>query len=318
MSVGVHYGTFVEKSMKNFHFCISGNNEILFRSEEDYIRGFNTLAIAVASTGSFLNAEAFMSTHVHACIRTDNIQNFINSFWKSYTRYFNSKYHRRGSLGGSPFIVEIEGFHHWLTAICYVLRNPVHHGVAPTPFAYRHCSANAIFRKETGKHIEPEFLPRKSYYRFLPKGVRCPSGYEMDTSGMIMRETVLDLSDIEHKFGTPRSFLFYMNRLSGEEWKREQEKDNNGTTPVSLELIEKSSTIQSLSEMLRHEHGRSDYKRMTDIELCELIDRKIMEYHNGRTVYELSPLEKQLLLRQTCSSIAISAERVSRCLVSTL
>ena len=303
--------------MKNFHFCISGNDELLFRTEDDYIRGFNTLAMAVANTDSFLNAEAFMSTHIHACVRTDDIRTFINRFWSSYTRYFNSRYHRRGSLGGSPFTVEIDGFHHWLTAICYALRNPVHHGVAPTPFAYRHCSANAIFRKETGKYDETECLPRKSYYRYLPKGVICPSEYVMDTSGMIKRETVLDLTDIEHRFSTPRSFLFYMNRLSGEEWKREQEKDNNGKDPISLELMENNSTRQSLSEMLRHEHGRSDYKKMTDIELCELIDNNIMRYHNGRTVYELSPTEKEKLLRQICSSTSVSAERVFRCLVST-
>lgn len=302
--------------MKNFHFCISGDNEILFRTEEDYIRGFNTLAIAIANTGSFLNAEAFMSTHMHACVRTDDIQSLINRFWKSYTRYFNSRYHRHGSLGGAPFIVEIEGFHHWLTAICYVLRNPVHHGVAPTPFAYRHCSANAIFRKETGKHIEPECLPRKSYYRYLPKGVICPSEYEMEASGMIKRETVLDLSDIEHKFGTPRSFLFYMNRLSGEEWKREQEKDNSGKDPISLDIIEKNITLQSLPEMLRYEHGRSDYKNMTDMELCELVDHNVMKYHSGRTVYELSPIEKQRLVRHICSSTSVSDERVSRCLIS--
>lgn len=301
--------------MKNFHFCISGGNEVIFRTEDDYIRGFNSLAITVAETGAFLNAEAFMSTHLHVCVRTDDIHTFIRKFWRSYTRYFNSKYLRSGTLGCSPFILEIEGFHHWLTAICYVLRNPVHHGIASTPFAYRYCSANAIFRRETGKLDRSECLPRKSYYRYLPKGVICPPEYEMDTSGMIKRETVLDLPDIEHKFGTPRSFLFYMNRLSGEEWKREQDKDNNDRYPISLELIEKEITQQSLSEMLRYEHGRSDHKRMTDIELCELIDLDILSSYDKRTVYELSQKEKQELLKYICSNIPVSCERVTRCLV---
>lgn len=301
--------------MKNFHFCISGGNEIIFRTEKDYIRGFNSLAMTVAETGAFLSAEAFMSTHLHVCVRTDDIYSFIRKFWRSYTRYFNSKYIRSGTLGRSPFILEIEGFHHWLTAICYVLRNPVHHGITSTPFAYRYCSANAIFRRETGKNEDSECLPRKSYYRYLPKGVICPAKYEMDVSGMIKRETVLDLSDIEHHFGTPRSFLFYMNRLSGEEWKREQEKDHNEKNPISLELIEKNSSLQSLSEMLKHEHGRSDYKRMTDIELCELIDRSILASHNKKTVYELSQKEKQEILKYICSNIPISCERVSKCLV---
>ena len=152
--------------MKKYHFCISGGDEIIFRSEDDYIRAFNTLALAVSETGSSLFADAIMSTHLHGCVRTDNLQLLLSRFWKSYTRYFNSKYHRQGTLGALPYVVEIRGFYHWMTAICYVLRNPVHHGVSPTPFAYRHCSANAIFRKETGKVDDIVVMPRKSYYNF--------------------------------------------------------------------------------------------------------------------------------------------------------
>lgn len=306
---------FCEKSlMNNYHVCISGDNEILFRSEEDYIRAFNTLAIAVAETGSYLNADSIMSTHMHICVRTDNILSLIRRFWKSYTRYFNSRYGRKGPLGSRPYIVEIAGFNHWLTAICYVLRNAVHHGVAPTPFAYRHSSANAIFRKETGKSDVTGNLPLKSYYKYLPKGTTCPSGYIMDSSGLIKRESVLDLADIEHMFGTPRSFLFYMNRLSGEEWRREQEKDNNSSAPVSLDMIERNASFQNLSEMLNHESGRSNYKVLTDIELCSLVDKEILPLRGKRSIYELSVHEKLELLKQICTKTHIPESRVCRCL----
>ena len=301
--------------MKNYHFCISGGNEILFRSEEDYIRAFNTLAITVARSGGKLAADAIMSTHIHVCVRTDDIKSIVSQFWRSYTRYFNYKYRRKGTLGGTPYIVEIEGFYHWLTAICYVLRNPVHHGVAPTPFAYRHCSANAVFRKETGKCDALECLPRKSYYKFLPKGQTCPSEYVMDTSGLIKRETVLDLTDIEHRFVTPRAFLFYMNRLSGEEWRREQEKDHDAGLTVSLEMIERNSTSQSISEMLGHEHGKSDYRAVTDIELCEFIDKQILPKYGFASVYETPSHLKQKLLSQVVSEKSIKVIRVRRCLV---
>lgn len=301
--------------MKNFHFCISGGDEILFRCEEDYVRGFNTLALTVAETGAFLCAEAFMSTHIHICLRTDDIGAFIHRFWRSYTRYFNSKYRRAGTLGGRPYIVEIEGFHHWMTAICYVIRNPVHHGVAPTPFAYRHCSANAIFRKETGKGVQTVLLPRKSYYRYLPKGSVCPMQYLMDTSGLILRETVLDLADIEHRFATPRSFLFYMNRLSSDEWTREQNKDNMSTSPITLEQMERNVSSCSLSEMLKHEHGRSNYKEITDTELCTYIDRTLLPSGGKRSVYELSELEKSGIFKHICSDIKVAEHRLRRCLL---
>lgn len=304
-----------KKTMKNFHFCISGGDEILFRREEDYIRGFNTLALAVAETGAFLNAEAFMSTHLHVCLRTDDVNAFIYRFWRSYTRYFNSRYGRTGTLGGRPCIVEIEGFHHWMTAVCYVLRNPVHHGVAPTPFAYRHSSANAIFRKETGKGMQGELLPSKSYYKYLPKGTKCPQGYLMDSSGLILRETVLDLSDIEHRFATPRSFLFYMNRLSSEEWKREQNDDNVDAVPITLELIERNVSSHSLSEMLKYEHGHSNYKDMTDTELCTYVDQTVLPSCGRSSVYELSQQEKNRILKLVCADIMVSERRVRRCLL---
>lgn len=305
----------MKKTMKNYHFCISGGDEILFRSEEDYIRAFNTLAITVARLGGKLAADAIMSTHIHVCVRTDDIGSIISQFWRSYTRYFNYKYRRKGALGGSPYVVEIEGFYHWLTAICYVLRNPVHHGVAPTPFAYRHCSANAIFRKETGKCETFGCLPRKSYYKFLPKGQNCPAEYVMDASGMIKRETVLDLADIEHRFVTPRAYLFYMNRLSGEEWRREQEKDQDVASPVSLEMIERNTTSQSISEMLGHEHGRSDYRTITDIELCEFIDMQVLPKYNLTSVYEVPSHLKQTLLDHVLSVKSVKVSRAQRCLM---
>lgn len=300
--------------MKNYHFCISGGNEIMFRSEEDYIRAFNTLAITVAETGAFLNAESIMSTHTHICIRCDDVDAIAKQFWKAYTRYFNSRYGRHGALGGKPHIVEIEGFNHWLTAICYVLRNAVHHGVAPTPFAYRHCSANAIFRKETGKPDITERLPRKSYYKYLPKGATIPTDYIMGTDGLIRRETVLALPEVEHMFGTPRSFLFHMNRLSSEEWKREQEKDNNNLAPVSLETIEQNASSQSMAEMLSHEHGRSNYKVMTDIELCTLIDTEILPSNGKESVYSLSDREKHEFIKLVCARTHVSEPRVRKCM----
>lgn len=317
VSSGMECSTFEEKStMNNFHFCISGGDEILFRSEIDYIRGFNTLALSVAETGSLLSAEAFMSTHLHVCVRTDDVNALIYRFWRSYTRYFNSKYKRKGTLGERPFVLEIDGFHHWLTAICYVMRNPVHHGVSPTPFAYRHCSANALFRMETGKfRTSAGTLPRRSFYRYLPKGSDCPACFEMDDTGMILRETVLDLADVEYRFATPRAFLFYMNRLTGEEWKREQDKDATGSAPITLEMIERQARTETLSEMLRHEHGRSDYKAVSDMELCEKIDGELLPISGKDSVYELSVQDKQQLLKHLRSDSRVPEKQVKRCLV---
>ena len=195
----------------------------------------------------------------------------------TYTRYFNSKYLRRGSLFlRPPFIIELEGLYHKLAALSYTLRNPVHHGVTSTPFEYRHSSARALFRDALGRDDCQDFLPEYLCHRYLPDHRSCPSGYKMGKNGLILRENVLDVSDVEHMFVTPRSFLYYMNRLSGEEWQREQEKDLLAGAPITLDVIESGIGYQSMSQMLAFEHGRADYRAMDDLALCEKIDNEIL------------------------------------------
>ena len=63
---------------KNYHLCVSGDEEIMFRDKEDYHRGFNCFAIALYKTCSTGLAEAFMSTHSHQIIQTADPKAFIS------------------------------------------------------------------------------------------------------------------------------------------------------------------------------------------------------------------------------------------------
>ena len=136
---------------KMCHLCLSSHDEVMYRSEADLIIGFNCLAIAVLETESRLLAEGFLSTHNHSLVQTDNEKELAFRSRYAYSRYFNTKYKRRGRLGEKEFfILDIEGLHHTLAALNYVNRQGLHHGLATTPFEYLHCSANAFFRKELG------------------------------------------------------------------------------------------------------------------------------------------------------------------------
>ena len=84
-------------------------------------------------------------------------------------------------------------------------------------------------------------LPDHNKRGHLPVRCKCPDGWRMDTSGLILREDVIDTADVEHMFKTPRAYLYYMNRLSGEEWTKEQEKDKIQSAPVTLAAIEKGA-----------------------------------------------------------------------------
>ena len=301
---------------RTYHICLSNGDEVYCRDEEDYNYCFNSLAIAINETDSVLMADAIMSNHIHECVRTADPREVLLRQRYRYSRYFNAKYDRRGRLGERfPFITEVHGINHLLALISYILRNPLHHGLVSTPFAYPFSSINTYFRKDLGRNSEHLLLLEEQYYRHLPEHRKCPPGYRMDKNGLILREDVIDTAEVEHHFGSPRTFLYFMNRLSGEEWIREQEKDKEGRDQlITLELIEKGVRGQSTQEMCQNEYGRCRYDRMGDLEVCHLIDKTILPAIGRQSVYQLSPAEKVRLARDLCHEYRLPEDIVNRCL----
>ena len=296
---------------RTYHLCLSGGDEVMFRQKEDYVRGINCLCLAAHKTDSILLAYTFMSNHVHIGVRAECPELLMKHFRYSYNRYFNRKYHRHGRLGEQDFfMLEIDGLHHLLTAISYILRNPLHHGITATPFGYRYSSINALFMKELGRFYEPELMPSKSQYLYLPDRGCLPSGYRMSSDGLILPESVVDVADMEHQFSTARTFLYYMNRLSGEGWIKEQLQDDTAMPPITLEHIEHGVVYQDMRTMLGNEHGRANYNAVSDITLCEAIDRLLI----GRSVYELEGRELVRVAEEIFRRFRIPTEQLKRCL----
>lgn len=199
--------------------CLSGKDEIMFRTDEDYRRAINCLVLAAYKTESSILAYAFMSTHLHLCIKTDNPYKMMTIYRYAYTRYFNKKYRRQGKLGEvHPFVIELDGLYHILTAICYVLRNPLHHGVSETAFGYPYSSIQVYFRKAMGKdNIKDEkILSLRHHSRHLPHHTIKPEKYRMNVQGTYIMSDYVSHLEVEHMFVTARSFCFYMNRISSE------------------------------------------------------------------------------------------------------
>ena len=303
------------RNRKNYHICLSVGDEVYCRCEDDFIRCFNSLALAVAETDSILLADAEMTNHIHECVRTSTPEMLVSRQRYSYSRYFSNKYGRRGRFGErTPCIVELEGVYHLLTAISYVLRNPLHHGVTSTPFGYPFSSIGVYFKEELHGHYLPETIPDERAYRYLPYRHSIPEGYHMDKRGMILRETVIDIADVEHNFATPRSFLFYMNRLSNEEWIKEQRKDGNNVSPITLDIIEHRASSHDISQMLINEHGRSNYNVMSDLQLCKFIDTEIVINYGKTSVYALSRNEKNEIANMLYRKYRLPEAQIKRCL----
>jgi hypothetical protein len=256
-----------------------------------------------------------MSNHIHICIRTEHKKHFIKAFRYSYTRYFNSRYRRRGKFGEPRFFsIEIKGLHHILAAISYILRNPVHHGVCSTPFAYEFSSARAIFNNELGFTLRARPASKKKHHNQIPDRHKIPSHVRMDDEGLIMPDSIVDTDDLEHQFSSVRAFLYYMNRVSGEEWEKEQEKDKTRVAPVRLESIEAGIKSQTVEKMLIYESGKANYRRPSDIDICTEIDRNILPKYGKPSVYLLSRQEKQRIAEHLYKTLHIPEEQIRRCL----
>ena len=301
---------------KTYHLCLSAGEEVLFRDLEDYNRGFNCFAIALYKTVSSGLVELFMSTHSHQLVQTEAPTDLMYFFRMSYSMYFNRKYHRSGKLGEkNHFTMEVVGYHHILAASSYVLRNALHHGISPIPYAYPHCSANAIFMKEMGKSPCQRLIDPRHYRRFIGKNAEYPASYKMNESGVFLRESVLDIPQVENLFVTPRAFNWYMSRKSSEEWEAEQGKDKNGKAPINIATIESGVITESTEKMLIYENGKTDYRRPSDIDICTEIDRNILPKYGKTSVYMLTRQEKQQIAEHLYRNLHIGERQIRRCLV---
>ena len=276
-----------------FHLSLSSHQEVMYRDEADLNWGFNCLAEACLETDSGLLAEGFMSTHYHSMVFTDAVKALFRKDHYAYTRYFNARHHRRGRLGENrPFVLPIDGLFHMTAALNYVLRQGLHHGVTATPFGYPHCSVNAFFRKDLHRMAPDVLMPDNQRYKYLTDRSSVPLSIRMDSKGLLLREDVLDTSYVEKIYVTPRNFLFQMNRISDEKWEDEQKADNTKTPIITPALIETGVKEFNPADVLRNELGKVNTNRMTDIELCGLIDNVYIQRISGKTnrisVYDLS------------------------------
>ena len=300
---------------KNYHLCLSAGEEVLFRDHEDYNRGFNCFAIALYKTGSTGLVESFMSTHCHELVQTEVPDDLMYNFRLPYSMYFNRKYHRSGKLGEKiHFTMEVVGYHHLLAAASYVLRNALHHGIVPIPYAYPHCSANAIFMKEMGKAPCQRLIDPRHYRQFIGKTAEYPDSYKMSENGIFLRESVLDIPQVENLFATPRTYNWYMSRKSSEEWDAEQAKDQNGKAPINLAAIETGVKTDSIAKMQIYESGKENYRRPSDIDICMEIDRNILPKYGKPSIYMLTRLEKQKIAEHLYRNLKIGEKQIQRCL----
>ena len=299
---------------ESYHICFTSHDEVMFRDEEDHGMFVNLMALRSFAEQTEILADAEMSTHVHLNIFSGAPIHFASNLRLSYTRYFNRKYNRAGRLGQkNTFLLKVLGHVHQMILENYILRNGLHHGAAPTAFGYKYCSVRDMFVEDIGLQTEkPASWTRSEMASILPRHAEFPDEYQMNESGIFVRRSFMELRRAEQFYGSPRNYLYQMNRLTDESWEREQQEDRTDK-PITLGDVEHADET-TIAQMLKNESGRNfSHSRLQDLDVCRLIDNDILQ--TTKTVYQLTDSEKKRIGRLLFNEFHIPEHQIRRCLV---
>lgn len=168
---------------KFYHVYNHANgHENLFREEENYrffLQQWDKYISPIAETYAY----CLMPNHIHFLIKTRSIEevrmNFgfedvkpfgkfetfqklvskqFSNLYSSYAQAFNKMYNRKGSLFTPNFKrKEITSEEYLKTLVCYIHRNPIHHGFCADFKEWEHSSYHAYLSDKSSK-IERNYI----------------------------------------------------------------------------------------------------------------------------------------------------------------
>ncbi len=247
-----------------FHVC-NKSSKVIFRDDADYVCGINRLAIYINRYDTEVLAYCFMSTHFHFVIKSDCPEKFIWRYIQAYTQCFNNKYKRKGSLISNLTIRELDGFNEVMCAVNYVLKNPIHHGVADVALGYPYSSVD-VYYKFTGESShgakELELVGDREWCRdvvgrsarLLFGGVKVPDTAIIVGRNRILPESFVSIGLVKRMYKSAREFLYYMNKSLAEEY------ELFGINPDLV--LQRQNVYRALG-------------KLTDMDVCRVIDNAL-------------------------------------------
>lgn len=203
--------------------------ELLFRDEEDYIYGINTLALILLQfPGVVVYAFTLMSNHIHLLLGgpKEECEACYDAVMHRLSLWLKRKYGLSGVIPygpGNREVVIVKGLEHFIIEVLYLLRNPFKARIC-YPGDYPWSSVGMYFTKRgqmTGRKAST-FTVRE-LRRILKTNIRIPGNWEITESGMVIPHFV-NWKAVEKAFGNDEAiFLRRMmepvearhNQLSG-------------------------------------------------------------------------------------------------------
>lgn len=170
--------------------------ELLFRDEEDYIYGINTLALILLQfPGVVVYAFTLMSNHIHLLLGgpKKDCEAFYDAVMHRLSLWLKRKY---GLSGIVPYgeknrtTVTVNGLDHFITEVLYLLRNPLKAKIC-YPGDYPWSSVGMYFSaRGRMKGRRASTYTARELRKILKTNIRIPENWEITESGMIIPQFV--------------------------------------------------------------------------------------------------------------------------------
>jgi REP element-mobilizing transposase RayT len=174
----------IEVAGATYHVTARGNDGMpIFRDELDRTHLLGLVAGTVRDRHWVCLAYCLMDNHYHLLVRTPepNLSSGMRFVQTRYAKRFNSRHGRRGHVFGDRFHDRrVDGDAHILTAVAYVVLNPVRAGLVDRPEDWRWSShALTVEGDDSGfvdttavlELLAPDLYRARERYRELVDGV---------------------------------------------------------------------------------------------------------------------------------------------------
>ena len=166
--------------------------ELLFRDEEDYIYGMNTLAlILLLFPGVTVYAFVLMSNHIHLVLGgpKEECEAYYDAVMHRLSLWLRKKYGLSGIVPYGPknrTTVTVTGLEHFTIEVLYSLRNPFKAKIC-YPGDYPWSSVGMYFSRR-GQMVgrKASTFTARELRRILKTNMRIPGNWEITDSGMIV------------------------------------------------------------------------------------------------------------------------------------
>ena len=243
--------------------------ELLFRDEEDYIYGINTLALILLQfPGVVVYAFTLMSNHIHLLLGgpKELCEAYYDAVMHRLSLWLKRKYGLSGIIPYGPNnreVVVVKGLEHFIIEVLYLLRNPFKARIC-YPGDYPWSSVRMYFTKrgQMTSRRASTFTVRE-LRRILKTNMRVPGNWEITESGMIIPHFV-DWNAVEKAFGNDEAT--FLRRLM-----EPVEARHNQLSGLPMELKFSDQEIAARGQAIcQNELNVKDHRQLSDKELLRL------------------------------------------------